>query len=146
MVTKYGIKKIAHGTFTLKDGTNLSSTTVISNMSDHALLRMFQDLTGIILPSDFIEVYKQVQGNTYRETLLNAIYTVINAVEHNVDTKNNFPTTLRQDHFKTLAPIGKVLSIVFGSNTANVVKNVTRKNNLPLFGLNSLAYNFPYVM
>ena len=32
------------------------------------------------------------------------------------------------------------------ADTINVVKNVSRKNNLPLFGLNSLAYNFPFIM
>ena len=146
IVNKWGIKLIAHGTFELKNGTVLSPTTHISNMDDKTIMELFQEVTGIILPSDFIEVYKQVQGDGYRNALLNSIYTVINSVEHNVDTENNFPSTLRQDHFKTVAPIGKVLSIVFGSNTANVVKNVTRKNNLPLFGLNSLAYNFPYIM
>ena len=147
----WDIKRIAHGTFSLKGNTRLAYNGNSSDLSDFELFELFQAVTGIVLPTDFVDVYKQVEGNDYRKVMLDAINVVVGLVENGTvadkqETTKNFPSELRVDHFKTLAPIGKVLSIVFGSNVANVVKNVTRKNNLPLFGLNSLAYNFPYIM
>ena len=147
----WDIKRVAHGTFSLKGNTRLAYNGNSSDLSDFELFELFQAVTGIVLPTDFVDVYKQVEGNDYRKVMLDAINVVVGLVENGTvadkqETTKNFPSELRVDHFKTLAPIGKVLSIVFGSNVANVVKNVTRKNNLPLFGLNSLAYNFPYIM
>ena len=117
------------------------------------LTNVFEELTGYTFPEDFEKTFKQVNPNTnYNNVLGRAIYIVIRASDDGKLYKNpyfnetGYPSELKREELKTLAPLGKALSIIYGSNTANVVKNINRKKNLPLFGLNSLAYNFHYIM
>ena len=137
-------------TFTLGDTKLVIGPKSIScNFDDVALIQLFERLTGYTLPSDFQQVYQDIQRSSFRGPLLQTIRVTWDAIHkgsYKASKKNNFPTDLKTKEFSTVAPIGKVLSVIYGSDTANVVKNITRKNNLPLFGLNSLTYNYPYVM
>jgi hypothetical protein len=137
-------------TFTLGDTKLVIGPKSIScNFDDVALIQLFERLTGYTLPSDFQQVYQDIQRSSFRGPLLQTIRVTWDAIHkgsYKASKKNNFPTDLKAKEFSTVAPIGKVLSVIYGSDTANVVKNITRKNNLPLFGLNSLTYNYPYVM
>ena len=96
--------------------------------------------------------YSDFEQPNYNNVLGRAIAIVVKASNDGKLYKNpyfketGYPSELKREELKTLAPLGKALSIIYGSNTANVIKNINRKKNLPLFGLNSLAYNFHYVM
>lgn len=117
------------------------------------LTSVFEELTGYTFPEDFEKTFKQVNPDTnYNNVLGRAVAIVVKASNDGKLYKNpyfketGYPSELKREELKTLAPLGKSLSIIYGSNTANVIKNINRKKNLPLFGLNSLAYNFHYVM
>lgn len=137
-------------TFTLGDTKLVIGPKSINcTFDDMSLVQLFERLTGYTLPSDFQQVYQDIQRSSFRDPLLQTIRVTWDAIHkgsYKASKKNNFPTDLKTKEFSTVAPIGKVLSVIYGSDTANVVKNITRKNNLPLFGLNSLTYNYPYVM
>lgn len=117
------------------------------------LTSVFEELTGYTFPEDFEKTFKQVNPDTnYNNVLGRAVAIVVKAsndgklYKSSYFAETGYPSELKREELKTLAPLGKALSIIYGSNTANVVKNINRKKNLPLFGLNSLAYNFHYVM
>lgn len=151
LIKDYNIKTEKGVTiFTLGDSKLIIGPKSIScTFDDVALMQLFERLTGYTLPSDFQQVYQDIQRGSFRGPLLQTIRITWDAIHkgsYKASKKNNFPTDLKTKEFSTVAPIGKVLSVIYGSDTANIVKNVTRKNNLPLFGLNSLTYNYPYVM
>ena len=114
---------------------------------------LFSDLFGYILPDNYIEVGKQINGDSwdYKEELGEILrigikgYFGFGGFEWD-EKERNFPTNLSSTWYKEFAKIGKIVSTIYGADTINVIKNVSKKNNLPLFGLNSLAYNFPFIM
>lgn len=117
------------------------------------LENVFEELTGYSLPENFKETFSQVNPDTnYNSVLGRAIFIIVNATKdgklysNKYIKNNNYPSELKRVELKTIAPLGKALSIIYGSNTANVVKNISGKKNFPLFGLNSLAYNYHYIM
>lgn len=127
------------------DGNSEELTDILENV--------FEELTGYSLPENFKETFSQVNpGTNYNSVLGRAIFIIVNATKdgklysNKYIKNNNYPSELKRVELKTIAPLGKALSIIYGSNTANVVKNISGKKNFPLFGLNSLAYNYHYIM
>lgn len=113
---------------------------------------IFFDLFGYILPDNYVSVGKQINGENwdYKKELGSALRLGLQGVFNwgklkYEDGNRNFPSNIN-DWYTEFAPIGKVISTIYGADTINVIKNVSKKNNLPLYGLTSLAYNFPFIM
>ena len=112
---------------------------------------VFFDLFGYIIPDNYIDVSKQINGDAsdFRtelgEILRLGLQGPLNWGRLKYDDDRNFPSNIN-DWYTTFAKVGKVISTIYGADTVNVIKNVSKKNNLPLYGLTSLAYNFPFIM
>ena len=113
---------------------------------------IFFDLFGYMIPDDFETVGKQINGGNnkwdYRQELGKILRLGLQGgcfKWGSIEYENEYPTNL-QNWYSDFANVGKIISTIYGADTVNVVKNVSKKNNLPLFGLNSLAYNFPFIM
>lgn len=112
---------------------------------------IFFDLFGYIIPDNYIDVSKQINGDAsdFRtelgEVLRLGLQGPLNWGRLRYDDDRNFPSNIN-DWYTTFAKVGKIISTIYGADTVNVIKNVSKKNNLPLYGLTSLAYNFPFIM
>ena len=112
---------------------------------------IFFDLFGYIIPDNYIDVSRQINGDVsdFRtelgEVLRLGLQGPLNWGRLRYDDDRNFPSNIN-DWYTTFAKVGKIISTIYGADTVNVIKNVSKKNNLPLYGLTSLAYNFPFIM
>lgn len=112
---------------------------------------IFFDLFGYIIPDNYVDVSKQINGDNsdFRtelgEVLRLGLQGPLNWGRLRYDDDRNFPSNIN-DWYTTFAKVGKIISTIYGADTVNVIKNVNKKNNLPLYGLTSLAYNFPFIM
>ena len=126
------------------------SSGIITDFEFAEFKDLFFDLFGYLLPDNYVEIGRQINGDNwnYKEELGEILRIGFKGFCEfgDIEYENKFPTNLESKWYKEFAKIGKVVSTIYGADTINVVKNVSRKNNLPLFGLNSLAYNFPFIM
>ncbi len=112
---------------------------------------IFFDLFGYILPDNYVEMGRQINGGDYdyKEDLGKVLRLGLQGVfdwgKLKYEETKNFPSNINS-WLSEFAPVGKIISTIYGADTVNVIKNVSKKNNLPLFGLTSLAYNFPFIM
>lgn len=127
-----------------------NNKTVNTNFGLQEFKDIFYDVFQYIIPEDYETVGKQINGNNWKiENDLKDILAIgikcIHRWGGGFTYQNDFPTNLN-DNYKEFAKVAKVISTIYGSDIVNVVKNVNKKKNLPLYGLTSLAHNFHFVM
>lgn len=129
---------------------NKNNKTSDTNFGLQEFKDIFYDVFQYIIPEDYETVGKQINGNNWKiENDLKDILAIgikcIHGWGGGFTYQNGFPSNL-DDNYKEFAKVAKVVSTIYGSDIVNVVKNVNKKKNLPLYGLTSLAYNFHFVM
>lgn len=129
---------------------NKNNKTTDTNFGLQEFKDIFYDVFQYIIPEDYETVGKQINGNNWKiENDLKDILAIgikcIHGWGGGFTYQNGFPTNLT-DNYKEFAKVAKVVSTIYGSDIVNVVKNVNKKKNLPLYGLTSLAHNFHFVM
>ena len=109
------------------------------------------DVTGMIVPDEFMDLLHSLQPNDTR-TLFEIFKEVvaiplIHASNKHDKTGSSLPTTKAglvtnlHNYKSALVPIANIQSIIYGSETASVIKNPAG-NNIPKYQLISLAQNY----
>ena len=112
---------------------------------------IFYDLFNYIIPEDYEIVGRQINtdhkwnvASDFKEVLTLGLRAIHNW--GSFEYKDGYPTNITDGNYGVFAKVAKTVSTIYGSDVVNVIKNIDRKKNLPLFGLTSLAHNFHFVM
>lgn len=109
------------------------------------------DVTGLIVPDEFMDLLHNLQPNDTR-TLFEIFKEVIaiplihasnkhNKTGSSLSTTKSGLVTNLHNYKAALVPIANIQSIIYGSETASVIKNPAG-NNIPKYQLISLAQNY----
>lgn len=110
-----------------------------------ATRELIRDLTSYVLPEDFMRIYQQSHEDD--KSLFEVFKDVIGLMISTSNPNNNYSKTKGglfdfSSYHNLLNPIANVLSVVYGSDTVSVIKNL-EGNSLPTFQLINLAQNIP---
>lgn len=128
--------------------------TKTGNLTSNELRNLISDLTSMYIPSDFESIGKElnpsITSTTWNETaaftpvialVLMGAYNSGKTFEFN---KDKYDLIKFNNYIRDLSPIAQILSVIYGADTVNVIKD-SRGNNLPLYKLISLVYNWPQI-
>ena len=112
---------------------------------------IFYDLFNYIIPEDYEIVGRQINTDpkwNVASDFKDVLTIGLRAIHDwgSFEYKEKYPTNITDGNYGIFAKVAKTVSTIYGSDVVNVIKNIDRKKNLPLFGLNSLAHNFHFVM
>lgn len=130
------------------DNTGKLKFSFYGNFSNDFVEELTYDFLSFIVPDDLDSVIKQVyplEDLSQSDLLLPLVGLTILGSTNNphIEFKNEFLDTT--PHLSTIKKLASVLSVINGSDTINVIKNV-EGNNLPLSQLISLVYNYDSII
>ena len=104
-----------------------------------------ENLFSLIVPDDFLKISNQILYAEEGHDLMESFKDLVGLAIYGIETKNitydkNDLVDLRS-YDEPIERVAKVMSIVYGSDSMNVIRN-SSGNNLPVYQLTSLAYNF----
>lgn len=119
-------------------------------VSEEFKRNLIKDLLMFVVPDTYVQIGQSIEGSDWNwfddfAPFIGIIANIIKGKTNNaitfgpnsiVDLKNFTVATLK---------IAKKLSVIYGSETRNVVKNLSG-SNLPLYQLTNLSYNLPLVI
>lgn len=120
-------------------------STVGTIDNDSSLQNIVYDVLSYIVPDDFESVGSQVMGNKWRGAM-NSFAPLIGITllaangDAGFDT-DSYGLVKMAPYTYDIREAARIASVIFGSDTLNVIKNL-EGNNLPLYQLNTLAYNY----
>lgn len=127
--------------------TTTESISPDTNFTFDEIKELIFDLFDYVIPEDYERIGSQVNPENNWDSVkeLGTIVQIgIMGVRGSIGTDTyGFPDL--SNFKKSFMQVGKVLSIINGSSTTNVIKSINGKSNYPLYGLTSLAYNFNFL-
>ena len=129
--------------YDFKNGRYIFKTN--DKFDEVATRELIRDLTSYVLPEDFMRIYQQSHEDN--KSLFEIFKDVIGLIISANNSNNTYSKTSGglfdfSSYHNLLNPIANILSIVYGSDTVSVIKNL-EGNSLPTFQLINLAQNIP---
>ena len=148
---KYRVQ-INNGVISLSDGSGNKAEIVVINKnnklsykcksgSDHFVSQIISDVLFMTVPDTYVPVARQIDGKS-DITVLDDFATPLGIVLSNIFTnQGNSGSVLDLKPYNTqLSNIGRKLSVIYGSETKNVVRNLSG-SKIPLYQLTNMTYN-----
>ena len=147
--TNDGVKSEVELRYSVKNGVYYFDSMGFIN--EQTARDFIYDVTGMIVPDEFMDLLHSIQPNDKRTLFEIFKETVAIPLIHASHKHNKTPSQLTTTkaglitnlyNYKTsLVPIANIQSIIYGSETASVIKNPAG-NNIPKYQLISLAQNY----
>lgn len=129
--------------------------SVEGNLTHDELQKLVSDLTSFWIPNEFEEVGISLrpkmaetswnEARAFTPVLALVIMGSYNKGETYSFNKDKYGLVNTYAYLRDLQSIAEINSVIFGADTVNVIKD-SKGNNLPLFQLNSLVYNWPNIV
>ena len=126
-------------TLVLKYDNESGKFTTTGNIDEISLEKLLVDFTSMIIPDDFNQVVEQVFPRDLTKNKISLFAPILGTVLLGADRKTTLDTN-KKGFFGQSRDLSKVLSVINGSDTINVIKNA-EGNNLPLYQMVCLAYS-----
>jgi len=162
LLTDYNIVDDGKGkiTFTTDEGDEATISYEYNNgrytfrtsddLDEATTKKIIQDLVSYVLPDDYQRISEQI--NSQNTSIFKAFAPVLGMIitAGNINSKLNYEWTKSglfdfKSYHTTLDGIANTLSVLFGSDTISVIKNL-EGNSVPTTQLISLAQNVPAMM
>lgn len=135
-------------------GTKYSFTKT-GYLTPSELRNITSDLTSFLIPNDFEQVGFDInpkmletswnESEAFTPVLALTILGSYNEGKTYDFNKDKYGLVKITPYFMELQPIAQIMSIIYGADTVNVIKD-SKGNNLPLYQLNSLVYNWANII
>ena len=148
---KYRVQ-INNGVISLSDGGRNEAKIQVINKNnklsykrisgeDHFVSQIISDVLFMTVPDTYVSVARQIDGKS-DITILDDFATPLGIVLSNIFTnQGNSSSVLDLKQYNTqLSNIGRKLSVIYGSETKNVVRNLSG-SKIPLYQLTNMTYN-----
>lgn len=123
----------------LKYDNESGKFTTSGNLDEVSLEKVLIDFTSMIIPDDFNQVVNQVFPRDLTKNKVSLFSPILGTVLLGANRKTTLDTN-KKGFFGQSKDLSKVLSVINGSDTINVIKNA-EGNNLPLYQMICLAYS-----
>lgn len=142
------------------DGTDTGkgvkySFTKTGNLDPKELRDIASDLISFMIPDDFEKIGFDInpamietswnESNAFTPVLGLTLMAAYNKGNTFSFKKDKYDLVDIYPYFMELQPIARIMSVIYGADTVNVIKD-SKGNNLPLYQLISLVYNWPNII